>query len=127
MNPSIRTVYDQYLSAFPSERSSLPLLSTQIEAEEDLISRQNYHGHVTVGGFVIGPDGRVITVYHNILEKYFQPGGHTELSDPSLLDGAIREVREETGLREIQIHPWTREHQIPILIDTHAIPANPRK
>ena len=45
------------------------------------------------------PDGeRVLLVHHAKLDLWLQPGGHVESADDTLLDGAAREIAEETGL-----------------------------
>ncbi|MFJ6843041.1 NUDIX domain-containing protein [Streptomyces griseoluteus] len=36
-------------------------------------------------------------VRHDIFREYLLPGGHLEAEDGSLMDAALRELREETG------------------------------
>ncbi len=45
--------------------------------------------------------------------------------EPSV--GALRELREETGIDNATIHPWHASSGIPIDIDTHRIPSNDKK
>ena len=53
--------------------------------------------HFTVAVFVVH-DQRVLLHYHRKLGKWLPPGGHVEDSElPD--DAAVREVREETGIR----------------------------
>ena len=34
---------------------------------------------------------------------YLYPGGHTEKEDKTLLDSALRELKEETGLEKVKL------------------------
>ena len=44
------------------------------------------------------------------------------------MDTAKREVLEETGISQIRLADWHLKHQfLPIDIDTHPIPENPKK
>lgn len=62
------------------------------EAFERLERRADRWG---VGAFVRDDDGRVLFVRED--EQWFLPGGRRE-PDESLAEGAVREVREETGV-----------------------------
>jgi 8-oxo-dGTP pyrophosphatase MutT (NUDIX family) len=54
---------------------------------------------VTASGFVVDRSrSRLVLIHHRNLGRWLQPGGHVDESDPSVLDAAIREVAEETGL-----------------------------
>jgi len=89
----------------------------------DPFARSNPEGHVTGSAIVARPDGSAfLVVYHRKLGRWLQPGGHTEESDASMFDTAMREVREETGIAELAA-PLGRE----ILdVDVHPIPAHGR-
>lgn len=41
---------------------------------------------------------RVLLVFHGKARRWIQPGGHIEEGDPSILEAARREGREETGI-----------------------------
>lgn len=123
----VRLTLKKYLEFFPEEKDRFDVLTKQIELGEDIVSRKNFHGHVTASGLVISANNNVLAIFHNKLQKYLQPGGHTEGEDENLIDSAKREVAEETGLREIATHPWCKENLVPIFVDTHAIPENKNK
>ncbi|MFF7383598.1 NUDIX domain-containing protein [Streptomyces griseoluteus] len=59
-------------------------------------------------------------VRHNIFREYLLPGGHLEAEDESLMDVALRELREETGIAA-GVAPLSPR---PVHIDVHDIPAN---
>jgi 8-oxo-dGTP pyrophosphatase MutT (NUDIX family) len=121
----------RYLELFPGEGERLRLLETFFGDTTDpgqIFHRKNFAGHVTASGFVLSPDGKKLAVVrHKFLERYLQPGGHVEESDENVLAAALREIREETGIRSCRYLPFDSDHLLPIDIDTHEIPANPKK
>ncbi|WP_313558273.1 NUDIX hydrolase [Miniimonas arenae] len=97
----------------------LALLATT----SDALWRAHAPGHVTVGAVVLDA-----TATHTLLElhpragMWLPPGGHCEPEDATLADGALREVREETGLVDVVIdsepvrldaHPFTCSLGVP--------------
>jgi 8-oxo-dGTP pyrophosphatase MutT (NUDIX family) len=94
-----------------------------------MFSRKNMTGHITASGLVMTPDGReVLLIHHRGLGKWLQPGGHVDEDDAALWLAAEREIREETGLVDLMLHPWHVEHDgQPADINTHPIPARPEK
>jgi 8-oxo-dGTP pyrophosphatase MutT (NUDIX family) len=131
-NPSAHQLVEGYLARFPEERSRLELLLALLVGATDenfLYHRKNFVGHITASGFVLSPDGqRLALIQHVTLNRCLQPGGHVEPEDKSILDGARREVAEEIGLSSLDYLPLLAENPlIPFDIDTHGIPANPRK
>jgi 8-oxo-dGTP pyrophosphatase MutT (NUDIX family) len=121
----VRETLDAYLANHPDEKDSLSVLSEVLyEAGDSIASRKEYRGHVTAGAALLRPDGRVLTIEHRALRKWLLPGGHVEESDATLLDAALRELAEETGISPDQAEP---DSGVPLHIDAHPIPANPDK
>ena len=60
--------------------------------------------HFTATAFVVH-DGRTLLHWHQRLQQWMPPGGHL-LPDEDPVTGALREVREETGL-EVELLPLT--------------------
>lgn len=85
----------------------------------DPLARDHFDpGHFTASGFVVSP-GRdaLLLVHHRRLDRWLQPGGHVDASDPSVESAARREVIEETGV-ELDVSPAG-----VIDLDVHPIPA----
>lgn len=65
----------------------------------DAVSRDGVSDHLTCGGFVFDPRlEHVALIMHRKARLWLQPGGHFESDDAGVIDAAVREVREETGL-----------------------------
>ncbi len=110
-----------YLQRFPAEAARVAALRIQLK-EDDADMR----GHVTTSALVLDPTlQHALMIEHRVLKRWLQPGGHYEAGQ-SLWESALREVREETGLSALGAH-LVFGHAIPLDIDSHAIPANPRK
>jgi 8-oxo-dGTP pyrophosphatase MutT (NUDIX family) len=117
----------RYLACFPDETSRFALLQRQLAIGEDVFARSNMTGHITCSATVLNPQGtKVLLVDHVALGKWLTPGGHVE-ADGSLAGAALREVAEETGVVDAALHAWTLHRGLPLDVDSHAIPANPRK
>jgi 8-oxo-dGTP pyrophosphatase MutT (NUDIX family) len=88
---------------------------------ENPFNRSNKLGHITASGLVVH-NKKVLLIFHPFIKRWFQPGGHIDDGE-SPVDAAIREVYEETGLVCI----LDSEDLMPIDIDIHEIPENPKK
>ncbi|WP_211264014.1 NUDIX hydrolase [Streptosporangium amethystogenes] len=89
----------------------------------DLMTRDEFRGHATAAAILADPDGRILDIRHLALDCWLPPGGHLEASDATLLDAALRELAEETGI-PAAVTPAGRR---PLHLDIHPIPANPAK
>lgn len=79
--------------------------------------RTNLAGHLTASAFVIDRERkRLLLIHHKALDRWLQPGGHAD-GDPDLMAVARAEVREETGLRDLD-----PVFQGPFDLDIHSIP-----
>ena len=97
-------------------------LRSQLEEEgERAFLRSNMRGHVTSSMMVVRLDRmECLLIDHLHHQLWLAPGGHYETG--SLIESAVREVEEETGLTDIEP---ILDH--PIHIDTHPITARPAK
>ena len=56
---------------------------------------------------MLSPDWKNLAlIRHKFLNRYLQPGGHVEETDSTVLAGALREVREETGIESCEYLPF---------------------
>ncbi|MFE3142189.1 NUDIX hydrolase [Streptomyces scopuliridis] len=120
-----RETVNAYLAEHPDEKDSLSTLVQTLDQVGDTIaSRKEFRGHVTAGAVLLRPDGRVLTIEHRVLRTWLLPGGHVEESDTALVEAALRELEEETGIAPDRVEP---DSGLPLHIDVHSIPANPEK
>lgn len=91
----------------------------QLLTRDDIFLRSNRNAHMTASAWVVNPTrDKVLMVYHNIYDSWSWTGGHAD-GETDLLSVALREVREETGLRSVQ--PVTEDiYSLEILtVDGH--------
>ena len=90
-----------------------------LAANDDFWQRSTLSGQLTGSAWVLNPaKDKALLIHHRGLEKWFQPGGHAELTDASLLETARREASEECGLQGLTL----LSDQI-FDLDIHIIPA----
>lgn len=72
-----------------------------INSFEDVLTRDNEFGHFTSSAWVVNKEKtKVLMIYHNIYDSWTWTGGHADGED-DLLNVAIREVCEETGIKNV--------------------------
>ena len=126
---SIQKTVDTYLALFPAEIERLSVLNGLLKNPNVNLERRTTipEGHICASGIIVSPDYKeVLMLLHKSLGIWVVPGGHYDTADIVPGNTALREVSEETGYSNLALHGWHREQGIPIDIDTHAIPANPR-
>ena len=68
----------------------------------DVYERSNLLFHVTASAWITNESrDRVLMVYHNIYDSWAWTGGHAD-GDRDLLNVALKEAREETGLLSVR-------------------------
>lgn len=69
---------------------------------DSVFSRDNAAAHFTASGLVFNPSlHKVLLVHHTIYRAWTWTGGHAD-GERDLLQVALREAREETGIREVR-------------------------
>ncbi|MBI1758848.1 MAG: NUDIX domain-containing protein [Actinobacteria bacterium] len=121
----VAKVVESYLEQNASEHQRLAPLLASLTRRTAITDRSTFTGHLTCSAILIDPAWRVLHIRHNTLGRWLRPGGHVEASDVSLLDAALREVEEETGIAAGVPRPI--HDLLPLDIDVHPIPANPAK
>lgn len=125
----VQSILDQYLTIFPEEKEEFaPLFSFLRETNWDLYDRKNMDGHIVGSGVIVDTEKKqTLLIYHNTFERYQQPGWHVDPGE-TVLDGTLRECREETGMQKFTYLPLDINNtNIPLDIGCHMIAANDKK
>ena len=78
---------------------------------DDVLTRENVYGHFTSSAFVLNKERtKILMVYHKIYNSWAWTGGHSD-GDNNLLYVAMKEAKEETGIKNVK----------PILNDIYSL------
>lgn len=78
---------------------------------DDVLTRQNEIGHFTSSAFVLNKERtKILMIYHKIYNSWGWVGGHSD-GDSNLLYVAMKEAKEETGIKNVK----------PILDDIYSL------
>ena len=129
MKELLLNILNVYLKIFPKEieRQQELIEFLNNHKEEQITDWNNFDGHVVAGGFVYAKDEqKFLVLHHKDLNIFLYPGGHIDKDDRNPLDASIREINEETGLKNIIEFTISNNELVPIDIDTHLIDYNRR-
>lgn len=109
----LRTYRDQW----PDEVDMTDRLIDFVEAHANCFDRSLSMGHITGSSWLVNCTGtHVLLTHHRKLNMWLQLGGHVD-GNPDVLEAAMREAREESGLQDLKpIMPQIFD------IDIHLIP-----
>lgn len=92
-----------YRSRFVEEMAYRQKSIAYIETHPDCFLRESPI-HLTGSAWVMNQDySKVLLMHHKKLEQWFQPGGHAD-GNHDLVDVALTEITEETGLPRERVH-----------------------
>lgn len=93
----------RYVPYNEQEEKDKSIILNCIEVFEDVLTRNNKIAHFTSSAFVLNKArDKVLVVHHNIYNSWSWTGGHAD-GEKDLLAVAIKELREETGVININL------------------------
>ena len=100
---NIREAIQAYTPWNEQEAADKALILDFLSKNPDAFLRTNLIAHMTASAWVVNPArDRVLMVYHKIYDSWSWTGGHAD-GDENLAAVALREVREETGVKSARL------------------------
>lgn len=120
----ILNLLDDYSAFDATEHQMHQDLTTFVRENENCFDRSLAAGHITGSAWLVDTNLEyVFFTHHKKLNKWFQPGGHSD-GDANTLAVSMREASEESGIEDVFIQPI---HNSIFDIDVHKIPANKKE
>ncbi len=105
-----------YQTPYEEERLTIPKFLSLL-SEPSCFLRSNLDRHITASAWIVNIDlTKTLLIHHAKLEKWLQPGGHAD-GQEDVLQVALKEAREETGLVD-----FSRIYTSIFDVDIHLIP-----
>lgn len=96
-----KDAFKQYKPVNEQEEKDLELICDFMKRNDDALYRTNLVAHITSSAYVVNSNmTKVLFAYHNIYDSWSWVGGHND-GDPNLLEVAIKEAKEETGIKNV--------------------------
>lgn len=92
-----------YREAHPDEVEIADRFTRFISTQPDCFERSLAIGHITGSAWIVNRDSSLILLtHHRKLDRWLQLGGHAD-GDPDVVQVALREAREESGLDSFEV------------------------
>ena len=96
-----KDAFKSYQPINEQELMDQKLIIDFIDRNPDALDRTNLCAHVTSSAFVVNQDmTKILFAYHKIYDSWAWVGGHAD-GNPDLLEVAIKEAIEETGVSKV--------------------------
>lgn len=94
---------EKYIPYNEQEKNDKKIMLQYLEQFDNILTRENEFAHFTASSWVVNKKKtKILMVYHNIYQSWAWTGGHAD-GESDLLQTAIRELREETGVQNVKI------------------------
>lgn len=91
-----------YVPVNEQERVDKEVILDFMQHSTHVLSRENKIAHFSASSWVVNKNRtKVLMIYHNIYNSWSWTGGHAD-GEENLLNVAIRELKEETGVTQVK-------------------------
>lgn len=98
---SLKNNIEKFIPYNEQEEVDKKIMLNYIKDFDDVLTRQNEYGHFTSSAFVLNKDrSKILMAYHRIYNSWAWVGGHSD-GDNDLLYVAMKEAKEETGIKNV--------------------------
>lgn len=92
---------EKFIPYNEQEEVDRKIMLNYIKDFDDVLTRQNQYGHFTSSAFVLNKERtKILMIYHKIYNSWAWVGGHSD-GDNDLLYVAMKEAKEETGIKNV--------------------------
>ena len=103
MEMNLKKEIENYVPYNEQERCDKELMIEYINTFNDVLTRENKMCHFTASNWIVNKEKtKILMAYHNIYKSWAWTGGHAD-GESNLLNVAIKEAEEETGLKNLKV------------------------
>ncbi len=100
---NLKEQIENYKPYNEQEEKDKEIMLKYINTFDDVLTRNNEFGHFTASSWAVNKQRtKVLMIYHNIYKSWAWTGGHAD-GEENLLNVAIRELKEETGVKNVRV------------------------
>ena len=98
---NLKESLEKFIPYNEQEEVERKIMLKYINDFDDVLTRQNEYGHFTSSAFVLNKERtKILMIYHKIYNSWAWTGGHSD-GDNDLLYVAMKEAKEETGIKNV--------------------------
>lgn len=99
---NLKKQIEDYIPYNEQEEVDKKVMLQFIDNFSDTLTRDNLIGHFTTSAWIVNKEKtKVLMIYHNIYKSWAWIGGHAD-GEEDLKKVVVREIEEETGLKNIK-------------------------
>src|SRR5688572_24376371 len=105
---SLISLLEAYTPSDATDAAARDRILRFVRAHDDCFERTLLEGHVTGSAWIVNPARtRCLLTHHRKLDRWLQLGGHAD-GQTDILEVAMREAVEESGLTSLRPGDWLR-------------------